>query len=142
MLAVRPPSASRWVPSWNQDLEYSLAGQLLASSELATNAHLFDREDMETLSALVPLKQIETSRFMSPFTTEHTLVLRPQRGHAVVAQDERVPTYNNGRLGGLDRIHNCEWEKRKSDIKHLYVDHNIPLPEVVTAMERKGFKAS
>lgn len=141
MLAVRPPNASRWIPSWNEDLEYILAGQLLASSELTTNAHLFDREDMETLSALVPLKQIEASRFMSPFTTEHTLVLRPQRVPEVVAQNERELAYN-GRLGGHDRIHNCDWEKRKSEIRHLYVDHNIPLPEVVRAMERKGFKAS
>jgi hypothetical protein len=142
LLAVSPLGARQWVPSWNSEPECSLAGQLLASSEFPTNACISDGEDTTVISPLARLRQIEESRSMPLATTEYGLAPRPYPVPAMVARDEHGPTQNNVRLESYDRIHNYEWEKRKSEIEHLYVDHSIPLPRVMAAMDRKGFRAS
>lgn len=140
--AVGPPGAQQWVPSWNGDPERSLAVQLLASREFPTNACISDGVDTTIISPLARLRQIEESRSIPLATTEYGLAPRPYPVPAMVARDAHGPTQNNVRLESYDRIPNYEWEKRKREIEHLYVDHSFPLPGVMAAMERKGFRAS
>jgi hypothetical protein len=142
LLAIGLSGARQWVSSWNGDPECSLAGQLLASREFTTNACVSDDEDTTIISPLARLRQIEESRFMPLAITEPALVPRTTQVPAEVARDEQGQTQNNRRLESHDRIHNYEWEKRKSEIEHLYVDHSLPLPRVMATMERNGFRAS
>jgi hypothetical protein len=142
LLAVGPPGAQQWIPSWNGDPECSLAVQSLASREFPTNACISDAEDTTIISPLARLRQMEESRLMPLATTEYGLVLRPHQVPAMVARDQHGHTQNNARLESYDRINNYEWEKRKSEIEHLYVDHSLPLPRVMATMERNGFRAS
>lgn len=58
---------------------------------------------------------------------------------------EDMQSIFQGRPGssGFYEKHSAKvWESRKEEIRRLYLDENMPLKDVITAMEQKGFKAT